>query len=107
MPIDIDSAVAIDVHVHAEVSRDGIDPMPAHFREAAARYFGAKGDLPTADDVAVYYRERRIPGRMAPANRTASPVLNCLCAQDDLEPVFRRFAEAQARTASPRGFRAW
>jgi putative polyketide hydroxylase len=33
---------------------------------------------------------------MAPANRGASPVLNCLCAQDDLEPVLRRFAEAQA-----------
>ena len=32
---------------------------------------------------------------MAPANRNASPVLNCLCAQDDLEPVLRRFAEAQ------------
>jgi 2-polyprenyl-6-methoxyphenol hydroxylase-like FAD-dependent oxidoreductase len=40
--------------------------------------------------------ERRLPGRMAPANRGASPVLNCLCAQDDLEPVLRRFAEAQA-----------
>src|SRR5215213_7958410 len=40
--------------------------------------------------------ERRIPGRMAPANRGASPVMNCLCAQDDLEPVLRRFAEAQA-----------
>src|SRR5579864_3324672 len=40
--------------------------------------------------------ERRVPGRMAPANRGASPVLNCLCAQDDLEPVLRRFAEAQA-----------
>src|SRR3954451_633128 len=36
--------------------------------------------------------ERRVPGRMAPANRGASPVLNCLCAQDDLEPVLRRFA---------------
>ncbi len=40
--------------------------------------------------------ERRVPGRMNPANRGASPVLNCLCAQDDLEPVLRRFAEAQA-----------
>jgi putative polyketide hydroxylase len=40
--------------------------------------------------------ERRVPGRMAPSNRGASPVLNCLCAQDDLEPVLRRFAEAQA-----------
>jgi predicted TIM-barrel fold metal-dependent hydrolase len=60
MPIDLENITAIDVHVHAEVSRDGIDPMPTHFREAAARYFGAKGDLPTADDVAAYYRERRI-----------------------------------------------
>ena len=34
--------------------------------------------------------ERRVPGRMAPANRTAAAVLNCLCAQDDLEPVLRR-----------------
>ena len=41
--------------------------------------------------------ERRVPGRMNPANRSASPVLNCLCAQDDLEPVLRRFAE----TAGP------
>jgi hypothetical protein len=40
--------------------------------------------------------ERRVPGRMNPANRGVSPVLNCLCAQDDLEPVLRRFAEAQA-----------
>jgi len=40
--------------------------------------------------------ERRIPGRMSAANRSASPVLNCLCAQDYLEPVLRRFAEELA-----------
>jgi putative polyketide hydroxylase len=39
--------------------------------------------------------ERRVPGRAAPGNQGISPVLNCLCAQDDLEPVLRRFAEAQ------------
>jgi len=39
--------------------------------------------------------ERRVPGRMSAANRGASPVFNCLCAQDDLEPVIRRFAEAR------------
>jgi 2-polyprenyl-6-methoxyphenol hydroxylase-like FAD-dependent oxidoreductase len=39
--------------------------------------------------------ERRVPGRMAPQNRTASPVLNCLCAQDYLEPVLRQFAAAE------------
>jgi 2-polyprenyl-6-methoxyphenol hydroxylase-like FAD-dependent oxidoreductase len=40
--------------------------------------------------------ERRVPGRMAPANQAVTPVRNCLCAQDDLEPVLRRFAEVQA-----------
>lgn len=39
--------------------------------------------------------ERRVPGRMSPANRAAAAVPNCLCAQDDLEPVLRRFAEAE------------
>jgi putative polyketide hydroxylase len=39
--------------------------------------------------------ERRVPGRTAPANQAVTPVRNCLCAQDDLEPVLRRFAEAQ------------
>jgi 2-polyprenyl-6-methoxyphenol hydroxylase-like FAD-dependent oxidoreductase len=39
--------------------------------------------------------ERRVPGRMSPANRAAMAVPNCLCAQDDLEPVLRRFAEAE------------
>jgi predicted TIM-barrel fold metal-dependent hydrolase len=58
--IDLDAIDAIDVHVHAEVSREGGDPMPPHFREAAAKYFGSHGETPTADDVAAYYRERRI-----------------------------------------------
>ena len=40
--------------------------------------------------------ERRVPGRASPRNQGMSPVANCLCAQDDLEPVLRRFAEAQA-----------
>jgi 2-polyprenyl-6-methoxyphenol hydroxylase-like FAD-dependent oxidoreductase len=39
--------------------------------------------------------ERRVPGRANPGNIGHSPVRNCLCAQDDLEPVLRRFAEAQ------------
>ena len=37
--------------------------------------------------------ERRVPGRATPKNMAATPVKNCLCAQDDLEPVIRRFAE--------------
>ena len=58
--IDPDAVVAIDVHVHAEVSaRTGEDGLSPEFRKAAAAYFGEER-LPTADDVAAYYRERRI-----------------------------------------------
>jgi 2-polyprenyl-6-methoxyphenol hydroxylase-like FAD-dependent oxidoreductase len=39
--------------------------------------------------------ERRVPGRASAENAALAPVPNCLCAQDDLEPVLRRFAEAQ------------
>jgi 2-polyprenyl-6-methoxyphenol hydroxylase-like FAD-dependent oxidoreductase len=37
--------------------------------------------------------ERRVPGRANPRNMAQSPVRNCLCAQDDVEPVLRRSAE--------------
>jgi putative polyketide hydroxylase len=37
--------------------------------------------------------ERRVPGRASPKNMAVTPAANCLCAQDDLEPVIRRFAE--------------
>ncbi len=38
--------------------------------------------------------ERRVPGRAVAKNMAVTPVKNCLCAQDDLEPVIRRYAEA-------------
>ena len=57
--MDLDAVVAIDVHTHAEVSRTGLDPLPPDLREGAARYFAADG-LPTAEDVAAYYRERNL-----------------------------------------------
>src|SRR5439155_17508125 len=39
--------------------------------------------------------ERRVPWRSGPQSAMVSPVRNCLCAQDDLEPVLRAFAESQ------------
>jgi 2-polyprenyl-6-methoxyphenol hydroxylase-like FAD-dependent oxidoreductase len=39
---------------------------------------------------------RLVPGRATAKNMAMTPVKNCLCAQDDLEPVMRRFAEAAA-----------
>ena len=57
--IDLDAIVAIDVHVHAEVGRGGEDGLRPEWREAAAKYFKS-GGTPTADEVATYYRERKI-----------------------------------------------
>ena len=39
--------------------------------------------------------ERRVPWRASQQAGVVSPVRNCLCAQDDLEPVLRAFAEQQ------------
>ena len=57
--IDLDAIVAIDVHTHAEVGRRGEDGLKPEWRAAAARYFGEHA-LPTAEDVAEYYRARRL-----------------------------------------------
>ena len=44
--------------------------------------------------------ERRVPGRATPKNLAmAVRCCNSLCAQDYLEPVLRRFAEAQGRAS--------
>src|SRR5207245_10118525 len=58
--IDLEAVAAIDVHVHTERSRAGHDPLPSELRAAAERYFGSERSLPTVDDVAAYYRERRM-----------------------------------------------
>jgi len=39
--------------------------------------------------------ERRVPWRAGAQAKAVSSVRNCLCAQDDLEPVLRAFAEQQ------------
>jgi predicted TIM-barrel fold metal-dependent hydrolase len=58
--IDLAAVKAIDVHVHAEVSVHGHDPMPPALREAAKRYFRDGGGEPTVEDVVAYYREREM-----------------------------------------------
>ena len=61
MTADVDSLVAIDVHVHAErVESRPQDPVTEEFLAAAAKYFGGHPAQPTAQDVADYYRERNI-----------------------------------------------
>jgi len=58
--IDVDAVEAIDVHTHAEVALDGHDPVPPELREASKKYFRGGGGIPTVEDVAAYYRERKI-----------------------------------------------
>jgi predicted TIM-barrel fold metal-dependent hydrolase len=47
------------VHTHAEVGRAGEDGLLPEWREAAKRYFHEEAK-PTAEDVAAYYRERKM-----------------------------------------------
>ncbi|SSC71513.1 unnamed protein product [Ciceribacter sp. T2.26MG-112.2] len=65
MPLNIDDLVAIDFHTHAEEPccgprDDGYD----EFQAGMANYFknpaGAQGMLPTVQETATYYRERKI-----------------------------------------------
>jgi predicted TIM-barrel fold metal-dependent hydrolase len=59
--IDLDTIVAIDVHTHAERNAgESQDPVTLEVLAAAGRYFGGSPPQPTAQEVADYYRERRM-----------------------------------------------
>jgi predicted TIM-barrel fold metal-dependent hydrolase len=59
--LNLDELVAIDVHTHAEVSRDGHPSLSPTLLAASAEYFKAHGHRqPTIPEVAAYYRERRM-----------------------------------------------
>ncbi|TYB61773.1 amidohydrolase [Nonomuraea sp. PA05] len=57
--MNLDELTAIDVHTHAEVSRDGHTSLSPELFGASAEYFGAH-ERPTIDQMAAYYRERRM-----------------------------------------------
>lgn len=56
----IEDAVAIDFHVHVELGPKGEDHLSPELRQAAMRYFKDDSALPTVDEIADYYRERRM-----------------------------------------------
>ena len=73
MPLNPDDLVAIDIHTHAE------EPCDCHrddgynaFQAGMAKYFknpaGASGMLPTVQETAAYYRERRIGAVIFPVD---------------------------------------
>jgi predicted TIM-barrel fold metal-dependent hydrolase len=56
----LDELIAIDVHVHAEVScRNPVDEVWQEYEDAASKYFKA-GKRPTIAETVAYYRERKI-----------------------------------------------
>jgi len=60
--MNADELVAIDVHVHAEVStRDPVDEEKKKFEAAAKQYFKEEAkQKPTIEETAQYYRERKM-----------------------------------------------
>ena len=60
--MDIDSLVAIDVHthVHRSVSAPPVKPEDNEHLAAMAAYFKTAAAAFTVDDLAAYYRERRM-----------------------------------------------
>ncbi len=73
MPVNIDDILAIDIHTHAEEPCDTCrDDGYNEFQAGMAAYFknpaGAAGMLPTVQDTAAYYRERRIAAVIFPVD---------------------------------------
>jgi predicted TIM-barrel fold metal-dependent hydrolase len=73
MPLNLDDLIAIDIHTHAE------EPCDCHrddgyneFQAGMAKYFknpaGAGGMLPTVQETAAYYRERKIGAVIFPVD---------------------------------------
>jgi predicted TIM-barrel fold metal-dependent hydrolase len=59
--VDVDRLTAIDVHTHAEIGRDGQGSLSAELLGASAAHFRAQGPRqPGIDEIAAYYRERRM-----------------------------------------------
>ena len=60
--MDVSELVAIDVHVHAEVSGAGHTALPPVLSEAAGKHFGVDdaSRLPSTDEIAALYRELRM-----------------------------------------------
>jgi predicted TIM-barrel fold metal-dependent hydrolase len=73
MPLNLDDLVAIDIHTHAEEPCNcRRDDGYYEFQAAMAKYFknpaGASGMLPTVQETAAYYRERRIAAVIFPVD---------------------------------------
>jgi predicted TIM-barrel fold metal-dependent hydrolase len=59
--VNIDELIAIDVHTHCEVSRDGHFSLPPDLNAASEKHFKSTGGrAPQLAESAAYYRERKM-----------------------------------------------
>jgi len=56
--INLESVIAIDMHVHIEIDDEGHGSLPQPLIDAATRYFRSVPERPSLDEIADYYRER-------------------------------------------------
>ena len=73
MPVNLDEIIAIDIHTHAEEPCDTCrDDGYNEFQAGMATYFknpaGAEGMLPSVQETAQYYRERKIAAVIFPVD---------------------------------------
>lgn len=96
MSLDLDNLIAIDVHSHAEEPcNHARDDGYNEFQEGMAAYFrnpaGKTGMLPTVQETAAYYRERRIGAVIFPVDaeretgfhRYSNEEVAEICAEND------------------------
>ncbi|MBB6345549.1 amidohydrolase family protein [Nonomuraea muscovyensis] len=59
--MNVDDLVAIDVHAHVEIARDGHGSLSPELLGASEAYFKSQAHgQPTIDEMAAYYRERKM-----------------------------------------------
>jgi uncharacterized protein len=96
MPLNLDELIAIDVHTHAEEPCNcNRDDGYNEFQAGMAKYFrnpaGAQGMLPTVQETANYYRERKIGAVIFPVDaeretgfhRYSNEDVARICAEND------------------------
>ena len=113
--MNVDDLVAIDVHTHAERNAgEPQDPVTEEVLAAAGRYFGGSPPQPTAQEVADYYRERRIAAVIFTVDDEAgmgrkrlgnAEVLAAAEANPDVLIPFASVDPAQGQARHPRGAR--
>ena len=86
--LNLDELVAIDVHTHAEVSsRQPRDPCAVLFDETMAKYF-REMKRPTIDEVAAFYRERKMAAVIFPVDSESEMGLTRIMNEEVAEAAY-------------------